>query len=173
MRSPAAWIFCCLLVAAVATASCTSSTPPRDTTAETTALNALRTQFQTAFNAGDADAVIRSYASDAVLMPSHHGQVTGAEAIRGFFAEFFGQMTPQLTLTSAELQIAGDWAFDRGTYSMTLTPNAGGAPIVDRGKYLVILHRQPDGAWKLTRDIDNSDMPMPPPPGGGDGPAAR
>jgi ketosteroid isomerase-like protein len=45
---------------------------------------------------------------------------------------------------------------------MSIAPKAGGTPMEDAGKYLVILQRQPDGGWKVTRDIDNSSRPLPP-----------
>ncbi|MDA2927836.1 hypothetical protein MYX78_11520 [Acidobacteria bacterium AH-259-G07] len=35
-----------------------------------------------------------------------------------------------------------------------------GEPIEDNGKYIVILQKQPDNAWKIARDIWNSDNPV-------------
>ncbi|MEE8586821.1 MAG: hypothetical protein V3T83_18425 [Acidobacteriota bacterium] len=61
-----------------------------------------------------------------------------------------------------EVEVAGDWAFDRGTYTITLTPKAGGEPVFeDEAKYLTITKRQPDGSWKIYRTISNSDRPLP------------
>ncbi len=40
-----------------------------------------------------------------------------------------------------EIEGLGDLAYDRGTYSQTVTPD-GAAPIEDRGKYLTILRKQ-------------------------------
>ena len=55
-----------------------------------------------------------------------------------------------------------DLAYDRGTYSMTVTP-PGAAPIEDRGKYLTIYRKQADGSWKIARVMFNSDLPLPAP----------
>ena len=59
-----------------------------------------------------------------------------------------------------EIQGQGDMAYDRGTYSMAVTP-AGAAPIEDHGKYLTIWRKQADGSWKVARAIFNSDLPLP------------
>jgi ketosteroid isomerase-like protein len=53
-------------------------------------------------------------------------------------------------------------AYDRGTYSMTITP-PGAAAIEDRGKYLTIYRKQADGSWKVLRVMYNSDLPLPAP----------
>jgi ketosteroid isomerase-like protein len=53
------------------------------------------------------------------------------------------------------------WTFARGMYSATLVPKAGGAQIPIDGKFLTILARQPDGSWKIWRDIFNSNQPPP------------
>ena len=45
--------------------------------------------------------------------------------------------------------------------AQTLTPKAGGEPTEDSGKWLGILKRQPNGSWKVHRDIWNSDKPFP------------
>jgi ketosteroid isomerase-like protein len=34
-----------------------------------------------------------------------------------------------------------------------------GKPINDRGKYLAVWKKQPDGTWKCVMDIWNSDLP--------------
>jgi ketosteroid isomerase-like protein len=69
-------------------------------------------------------------------------------------------MQEDFDLTSTEVQVVGPWAFDRGAYRWRGIPRAGGEPIEDHGKYLVILQRQPDGSWKVARDMDNSDRPL-------------
>ena len=70
-----------------------------------------------------------------------------------------------ITLSLEEVEVAGDWGFIRGTSPVTLTPQAGGEPLQDEGKYLSIRKRQPDGSWKIFWAIWNSNNPL---PGGGD-----
>ena len=65
----------------------------------------------------------------------------------------------EIGITNEEVHTAGDLAFARGTYKATLTPKQGSGRIPIDGKYMTILVRQPDGSWKIHRDIFNSNVP--------------
>ena len=41
------------------------------------------------------------------------------------------------------------------------TTDPQGNPVTDRGKYVVVWKKQPDGSWKAISDIFNSDLPAP------------
>ncbi len=154
-----------LVISAGAAACAPAAAPPGPPTGDdATKINALRDNFAAAFNAGDAAKVVEGYTADAIAMPAHHAMVSGKDALLAYNRDFFSQMSAKLTLTPAETVVSGDWGYDRGTFTMTVTPKAGGAPMNDQGKYLVLIQKQADGSWKVTRDIDNSDMPMPTPP---------
>lgn len=161
MKSMLAALAICAGAAACAPAAAPPGPPTGDDVAK---INALRDNFVTAFNAGDAAKVVEGYTTDAIAMPAHHAMVTGKDALVAFNREQFSQVSFKMTLTPAETVVAGNWGYDRGTYTMTVTPKAGGAPMNDAGKYLVVIQKQSDGSWKVSRDIDNSDMPMPMPP---------
>ena len=60
-----------------------------------------------------------------------------------------------------EVHVADEWAFERGTYTVTFTPKGTMLTVQDVGKYLTIYQRQADGAWKMARDIWNSNTPLP------------
>jgi len=153
------------IAALLALAGCVTSNnqPAPSTEADQAQIDKLRDAFISAFNAGDAETIADQYAPDAVVLPQNQQAVTGHDAIVSLNKATFDQYTPKISVTSAETKIFGDVAFDRGTYTIELTPKAGGNPINDEGKYLIIIQRQPDGSWKVTRDIDNSSKPMPPP----------
>ena len=121
----------------------------------------LREVYATAVNAGDVDRLTDSFTEDAVVMPPNEPVVTGYEAIELWFQANFEEFTAELTVSSEEVEVVDEWAFDRGTYTLTLTPKAEGEPIEDNGKYIDILQKQPDGSWKYTRTIWNSDRPLP------------
>jgi len=73
----------------------------------------------------------------------------------------FGQFTAEETVTTEEIQVAGGWAFLRGTYTATMTPKEEGDPQEETGKCVHVVQRQPDGSWKNMRVIWNSDQPAP------------
>jgi ketosteroid isomerase-like protein len=97
------------------------------------------------------------YAEDAIELPSNQAAVQGKSAIQAWMAAYppFSNFQEE----SMEIEGQADLAYDRGTYSMTLTP-AGATPILDRGKYLTIWRKQADGTWKVVRDTFSSDLPV-------------
>ena len=146
----------CVLVACTPASQNTGSTSSGDSDA----VNNVRNEFISAFNSGDAAKVASLYATDAVVMPTHQPVITGRDAIQNYNKTFFETFTATINISPIETKVFGDRALDRGTYTMQLTPKAGGSPIMDEGKYLVLLQRQADGSWKLTHDIDNTNMPL-------------
>jgi uncharacterized protein (TIGR02246 family) len=146
----------CVLVACASSSQNTGST----SSADSAAVNNVRNEFISAFNAGDAAKVASLYAADAVIMPTHQPTITGRDAIQNYNKTFFETFTPTINISPVETKVFGDRALDRGTYTIQLTPKAGGSPMMDEGKYLVLLQRQADGSWKLTHDIDNTSMPL-------------
>ncbi len=160
-----------LLFVAIAVIACEPAAeqpePQEKATAEADleALNKLREEFVSVHNANDASTLATLYTDEAVLMPPNEQAATGKQAIESWFQTSFDQFTAELTLSAVELQVAGDWAFERGTYTISLTPKADGESIEDTGKYVVISQKQADGSWKLASDIWNSDKPLAGPAG--------
>ena len=134
--------------------------PKRDVAADTTAVNALRDQYATAFNASDAAAVAATFADDGIEMIPNQAAVEGKQAIQGYYEAMFKGSSAKTAAAPLETQVAGDWAYVRGTLTATVTPKSG-KPMEESGKYLFIVKRQPDGAWKIYRDISNSSEPLP------------
>ena len=94
-------------------------------------------------------------------MPQSQPAVFGKEAIHSLYQSVFREYTVTGGGQTLEIEVGGDWAFLRGTYTLTATPKAGGERLEDVGKHLFILKRQPDGSWKIARLIANSDQ-LPP-----------
>ena len=102
------------------------------------------------------------FAPDAVQMPPNDPLNIGTDDIRAWSSGVLAGFRAEFSLDVDEVELAGDdWAFERGTYTIVLTPKAGGTPIRDTGKYLTIYRRQTDHSWLMARDIWNSDNPLP------------
>ena len=84
----------------------------------------------------------------------------GTQAIQAVLEDFFKQNAARITHTPLETEVAGDWAYERGSITETVTPKSG-KPMEKSLKYLVILKRQPDGSWKVYRDMDNNNLKEP------------
>lgn len=117
-----------------------------------------RTAYQAAWRAGDATAIAELYTQDAFVLYPNQPAVSGHDAIQDYFKGLFTEFPGgEIVLTSDEVVVMGQFAFDRGAYRWK--GMAGGTALEDTGKYLVVLQLQPDGTWKVARDMDNSDRP--------------
>jgi uncharacterized protein (TIGR02246 family) len=111
-----------------------------------------------ALNAGDAEGWVACFAPDGAQMPPNEPANLGRERIRAWSSGMLAAFRAEFSLHVDEVELTGsDWAFERGTYTIALTPRAGGSPIHDTGKYLTLYERQPDRSWLMARDIWNSD----------------
>jgi uncharacterized protein (TIGR02246 family) len=123
---------------------------------DTAALRAVHDRFSAALLRHDFDAVAALYAEDAVLLPPQEPAVHGRAAIRQWTAAV--PNVTRIVLQVDDLDGRADVAYMRGTFAMTLEPE--GAPAVSvAGKYVEILKKQADGAWRFAVDIFNSDTP--------------
>ena len=129
--------------------------------ADRAAIDKVRSDYQSDFNSNDASAAGTHFTESAVSMPPNHEALIGRQAITDDMGAMFEGMSAELTISSEEVEVAGDWAFDRGTFTMKMTPKGDGEPMEDKGKYIVILEKQADGSWKLAREVWNSDNPLP------------
>ena len=64
----------------------------------------------------------------------------------------------RIVLQVDDLDGRADLAYMRGTFAMTLEPE-GAAAVSMAGKYVEVLKKQPDGAWRFAVDIFNADAP--------------
>jgi len=126
------------------------------------AIDRTRDTHVAALNANDARAWTGCFTPDAVQMPPNDAANVGIDSIRAWTTGMLAAFRARFALEVEELELTGDaWAFERGAYTITLTPTAGGDPVRDRGKYITIYQRQADGSWLVARDIWNSDHHLP------------
>jgi len=128
---------------------CTQGPPPTDPSV----INARSAEWEAALNAGDIDAVVGLYESDARILPPNAEMQTGADAVRAVFGSMIDAGLTG-TLTSVDTQVSGDYAYNVGQYTLM-----DGDTQVDAGKYMETWHRGEDGQWRYSNDIWNSDMP--------------
>jgi len=117
-------------------------------------------QYLAAVNSGDLDSLLECCADDLVLMPPNAQALVSLAAVRLWSEGFFAQFSADLTTTTEDLVVSGDLAVARRAYAWMLTPKADGDPILDHGKAVLVYRREPDGTWKQTHDIWNSDIAL-------------
>ena len=126
------------------------------------AIAKIRTAYQAAAGAQDGAAIAKLYAPDGMEMPPNAPAAKGRPAIEAFHKAFGQQfMMHGMTITSGELKVHGDFAYDAGTYKQTLMAMKGGGMIDDHGKYVVLLKKDGSGNWWISHSIYNSDVPVP------------
>lgn len=130
----------------------------RSTDDDLVVLNRLQQQVDSAIIAGDTERYLTFLTDDAVLMPPNGPAVSGKEAIGNWNRAISQQVRiTNYTSRDEEIVVAGDWAFRRAAMHWTLTPVPGGAGAADSGKYIILYRRQPDGSWKVARDMWSSN----------------
>lgn len=148
---------------ALAVVGCAPSTPedtPEDTSAaDLEAIRQLHDRELEAFASGDRAAIDEVFTDDAVLMPPGEPTVEGKEERHAWLDGFYEHWSVEVSYTSAGITLAGDWAFERLDYTMSLTPAAGGETVAHDGTGVHIYERQPDGSWKIAWDIWNMNQP--------------
>ncbi len=140
-------------------ASGVAATAATDAGAVRQAIDAANAKFVDAMKRGDTIAIAENYAEDAVVMPQGAESWRGREAISKGFTGMLTQATiREFSAKTEDLVIGGDLAVETGTYDEVYVPK-GGTETRDKGKYLNVWKRQPDGSWKIVRDVFNSDIP--------------
>lgn len=146
----------------------------KGTAADKAAINALRDKVMAAFNSNDAAAIAACYTDDAVVMNPNEASAEGKPAIQASYQATFQQGAAKMAVTPRETEVSGDWAFETGAVSVTVTPKAArkkvasrraakkaGKPVEVTSRYVVVLKKQADGSWKVHLDIGNSATPRP------------
>ncbi len=148
-----------ILAIALAMLSFAISCQKQDTEADIAAINEVGNQYALAMNTGDLELWLSLHTDDIVKMPPDTPATFGQEELRAGMKPLFDNFTFEMAIYSEETQVTGDWAFFRCTYTLLMTPKAGGEPIFVDGKALGILERQADGSWKFSHDCFNSNVP--------------
>lgn len=112
-----------------------------------------------ACNTKHVDDLIELYAADATVIRTSVPPVRSLPAIREFLISLLEAGLGDVEMESLRLEVMGEIALDLGRCKM-LMPVAMGKRREERGKYLVVLVKQPAGTWKILADCWSSDLPV-------------
>lgn len=121
------------------------------------AIEAANAKFSEAFSRGDANALAALYTRDAIVFPPDSEAIRGNEAIGKFWKTTRDGGVQSAVLTTDDVGTSGDVAYESGKVTLTIKPE-GKEATTAMSKYVVVWMRQPDGSWKMHRDIWN-DLP--------------
>jgi uncharacterized protein (TIGR02246 family) len=103
------------------------------------------------------------YTDDASVLLPNAPIFNGRDAILGVLKPMLADANFALTFAATKIGVAksGELAYTQGAYSMTVSDPKTKAPVTEKGKYLTVYAKQPDGAWKAVEDTFMSDTPPP------------
>jgi ketosteroid isomerase-like protein len=136
----------------------TDSSSPLGTSDEQEIIKTLAqisSQFSAAYVQGDIAKLVPLYSADAVIFPGNSDLIRGKEAIEKYWTLPPGRTITHHKITSVEIKIMGEFAYDYGYYEIS-GRNNGTEWGPNYGKYLIVWKRTRDGAWKMHLDMWNS-----------------
>lgn len=110
-----------------------------------------------ACNTKHLDDLLELYMADATLIRSSIQPIRSLPAIREFLFSVLEAGLGDVEMESLRLDLLGDIAVDIGRCKM-LVPVAMGKRREERGKYMLVLVRQPAGTWKILADCWSADL---------------
>jgi uncharacterized protein (TIGR02246 family) len=129
------------------------------------AIAAANARFSEALRLGDAKAIANLFDEDGEAIPAaRQGFVSGRAALEAYYASrILGARFLQVDLTTLEVEVDGELAWETGTNAILLQP-AEGPPVSRSGRYLVVWKRGADGQWRIRVDAVIADPPPEPSP---------
>ncbi len=147
-------------VFAAFTIACSSSDSAKTATPDASGrpeIESASNRLLAALRADNADSLLALMSDDVIIMPPNEGVLNGKPAVRAWYEAFVKQMhTTSLATSNRELLVGGDYATEVSQFEWTLKSVEGGPAVVDRGSYMQVWHRQPDGRWLFSREVWNS-----------------
>ncbi len=125
------------------------------------AIKAIGSALDKANLAGDFDAVVEMMTEDVLLMNPNEQIIQGRAKILEWFNAFKPATFTEHKHELLEVDGHGYIAYARGAYKNAFIFEGIDEPIRGEGKTLLILRKQTDGSWLISRFCWNSDLPLP------------
>jgi ketosteroid isomerase-like protein len=108
----------------------------------------------------DTAGVLGLWAEGGVDLMPDEAPIVGKKAIVAWMDEvqkgITGYKVTKEELEFHDIQVAGDWASEWATEHQVVQEPDGKATIETYGKIALVLHRQPNGEWKVQQEMWNA-----------------
>ncbi len=160
-------IRCAPIVFALVLFGCAQAPPPAppDTrAADEQAIRDSEMAWVKEFAAKDMDKIVARYADDGTVLLSNAATMIGKDAIRAGLKEAVSDPNFALDLQTVKVEVAkgGDIAYSQGTYTFKGTDAKTKKVVTEKGRYVEVYKKQPDGSWKIVEDINSPEAPAAP-----------
>jgi ketosteroid isomerase-like protein len=130
---------------------------------DTSALGAFNNALANATRRMDNAATLALWDDDGVSLLPSTKPIVGKTAIGDFLrrttASFTGAHMQQFDLRCHDVEVSGDWASEWCTEHQIVILGGGRPPFDGWGKLLFVLHRGPDGRWRIRTEMWNQAVP--------------
>lgn len=153
----------CLSLGAAATASAQDARAPLAPLAtmaaaqqsDAAAIRAVGEKWRQLYEAGRYSEIADLYTEDTMVMPRGRPRIEGRAAMRTSVGGLAAGRRVTIDVREKELQVAGDFGWFVGDFTVTYTAVNGQPPRSEEGRSLVIFRRDKDRMWRIHRDMDN------------------
>ncbi len=126
------------------------------------AINVAKSNYREGFDTADVERVLSAFAPEFTDMsdsrPSRY-RADAAMKLRRSLAQLLAEYEAKLNVITIAISVFGNDAFDYGWHELTLEPRKGGEPVYRRTRYFELWSKQPSGDWKISKFMDNQDVP--------------
>jgi ketosteroid isomerase-like protein len=134
---------------------CLASGAVAGTDEDVAAIEKVRGMEEASINEASADHVTMIYTEDVEYIPPGEPALKGVDAVRDWMLGLLEDFDGQLKYTASDITVVGQLAVEQYAGEVTLTPKAGGDPVVEQVRGIHIYRRGKDGSWKISHDIWN------------------
>jgi uncharacterized protein (TIGR02246 family) len=155
-RAAFGFLACVILLAAGAGKFSLSAPTARSSMADEDSVRAFLAHVQQSFNSGDLDDFMQVFTEDTVQLAEGIPDTVGRPAVRKGYEQALADNDIKVEFHTQEIKVAGDIAYERGTYTLHINRRADGAHVADvTQRHIHVLRRQADGSWKTWRMMTN------------------
>ena len=117
-----------------------------------TAIRESHADLITALERGDSFAAAGTYAEHGHLVPRATASMDGRAAIAAYWQAGLDAGIREVRFTTDAVDRHEGLAIETGRYALRLEPPEGDA-VSDRGRYLLVHQRRPDGRWRRVVEV--------------------
>lgn len=122
-------------------------------------INSLLAAHVSAVNAGDVEANLAGFTDDQIYMPPNSPPVRGKSELESLMRAWVDNYAVEIEMEPEETVVSGDWAFQWGVLRGEMRQRESERTTTMDWKFMYVYRREPDGDWKIARDIYNSNVP--------------
>ena len=155
--------FCRCLLASAILSACTNNPPEPaaeqhqfSASAVKATLDSMNVDYHDRFRDSTTAFFAARYTSDACVMPPNMPRICGIDGITKFYWYDGNSQTTTLDIKGEEVSGTASEVSEVGTYRVIDDEGT----VLDEGKFIA-MYRNVDGAWKVHREIWNSDRATP------------